>query len=85
LHGAMHRSSTEIVRVLVEAGARVDLKNKKGLIAIQIANGEDNFIGMIGRRSELIDQLRELMLAQGLKPVLREDAENRFNFGVKVE
>ena len=84
LHGAMHRNSTEIVRVLVEAGAKLDLKNKRGLIPIQIANGEDNFIGMIGRRQELIDQLSGMMLAKGLKPELREDAENRFNFGVKA-
>ncbi|MEQ1897830.1 MAG: ankyrin repeat domain-containing protein [Vicinamibacterales bacterium] len=85
LHGAMHRNSTEIVRVLVEAGAKLDLKNKRGLIPIQIANGEDNFIGMIGRRQELIDQLSGMMLAKGLKPELREDAENRFNFGVKAK
>ncbi len=85
LHGAMHRNSTEIVRVLVEAGAKLDLKNKKGLTAIQIANGEDNFIGMIGRRQELIDQLSGMMLAKGLTPQLRDDAENRFNFGVKAK
>ncbi|MDO8794810.1 MAG: ankyrin repeat domain-containing protein [Vicinamibacterales bacterium] len=85
LHGAMHRNSTEIVRVLVEAGAKLDLQNKKGLTAIQIANGEDNFIGMIGRRQELIDQLSGMMLAQGLTPQLRDDAANRFNFGVKAK
>lgn len=85
LHGAMHRNSTAIVKVLVDAGAKLDLKNKRGLIAIQIANGEDNFIGMIGRRQELIDQLRDLMLARGLKPEIRDDPENRFNFGVQAK
>ncbi len=85
LHGAMHRNSTEIIRVLVDAGAKLDLKNKRGLLAIQIANGEDNFIGMIGKRPELIALLRDMMLAKGLKAETNEDAASRFNFGVQVK
>ncbi|MGE3579451.1 MAG: ankyrin repeat domain-containing protein [Vicinamibacterales bacterium] len=85
LHGAMHRNSPEFIRILVDAGAKLDLKNKKGLVPIQIANGEDNFIGMIGSRPELIAVLREMMEARGLPVKLADDAESRFNFGVKVK
>jgi len=85
LHGAMHRNSAAIVRVLVEAGAKLDLKNKRGLVPIQIANGEDNFIGMIGSRPELIALLRGMMQERGMKVELKEDAESRFNFGVQVK
>jgi ankyrin repeat protein len=85
LHGAMHRNSPEFIRILVDAGAKLDLKNKRGLMPIQMANGEDNFIGMIGNRPELIAVLREMMVARGLPFTLAEDAESRFNFGVKVK
>lgn len=85
LHGAMHRSSPEFIRVLVDAGAKLDLKNKRGLVAIQIANGEDNFIGMIGNRPEFIALLRQMMQERGMKVELAEDAESRFNFGVQVK
>lgn len=85
LHGAMHRNSPEFIRILVDAGARLDLKDKRGLLPIQIANGEDNFIGMIGSRPELIAVLREMMQARGLPVTLNEDAASRFNFGVKVK
>jgi ankyrin repeat protein len=84
LHGAVHRGSNEIIQLLIDHGAKVDIKNRKGLTPLQVANGEDNFIGMIGKRPEAIVLLKEIMIARGLKPEMKEDTPERFAFGVKA-
>ncbi len=39
LHGAALRGANGAVKLLVEAGARLDLKNKKGWTPLRIAEG----------------------------------------------
>jgi ankyrin repeat protein len=83
LHGAVHRASNEIVQLLVDSGAQVDIKNGKGLTPLRVANGEDNFIGMVGSRPEQIALLKKLMIERGVTPDMNESDE-RFRFGVKT-
>lgn len=52
---------------------------------MQIANGEDLFIGMIGKRPEAIELLKQLLIARGLKPEMKEDRKELFQFGVKKQ
>jgi hypothetical protein len=41
------------------------------------------FIGMVGQRPEAIALLKQLMVARGLKPEMKEDRKELFQFGVE--
>jgi ankyrin repeat protein len=65
LHGAAARGSTPIVQLLVDKGARLDAKNKRGFTPVQVANGDEN-TGTFQRRPETVALFRELMTARGI-------------------
>jgi ankyrin repeat protein len=61
LHGAAFRGATDAIRLLVERGARMDLKDKQARVALNYAEGIA-FGGQPPRREEkAIALLRELM------------------------
>ena len=79
LHGAVHRDNPELVRFLVEAGARLDATTTKGLTPLAWAV---NGVGINnGPRPTAAAALRDLMRARGMKADLEEDP-NRYTFGV---
>ena len=65
LHGAAARGSNEIVQLLVDRGARLDVKNSRGFTPLNIANGEGN-TATFQRRPETVALFRDLMKARGL-------------------
>jgi ankyrin repeat protein len=80
IHGAIHRPSTDLLKFLIDHGAKLDVKNKRGMTPIQLAvNGVG--VGM-GQRPDAVALLRAIMLARGMDPDIKEDP-NRYKFGVK--
>ena len=65
LHGAMGRVSPEPARLLAESGAKLDARNRRGLMPIEIAAGG---AAVGGSRPETARMLRELMRTRGLTP-----------------
>ncbi len=79
LHGAINRTSLEIVQYLVDRGAKLDAKNKGGSTPLHLAI---NGVGVgDGLRPDTAALLTKLMVAKGLTPEVKEDP-NRYNFGV---
>ena len=66
LHGGALRGSNPIVQLLVDRGARLDVRNKNGVTPLQVANGEEFRNAGLQRRPETVALLRELMTARGL-------------------
>ena len=73
LHGGAWRGSNEIVRLLVDRGARLDAVNRNGFTPLQVANGEEFTSAGLQRRPETVALLRELMAARGLPAVTGTD------------
>ena len=69
LHGAAWRGSNDIVQLLVDRGARLDVQNKNGFTPLQVANGEEFTKAGLQRRPETVVLLRDLMTARGLPAV----------------
>jgi hypothetical protein len=69
LHGAAWRGSNDIVRLLVDRGARLDAQNKNGFTPLQVANGEEFTKAGLQRRSETVALLLDLMTARGMPAV----------------
>jgi ankyrin repeat protein len=65
LHGAATRGANALVRFLVEKGARLDAKNKRGWIPLTIAEGV-MIGGTVKRQPETAALLRQLMKEKGL-------------------
>jgi hypothetical protein len=81
LHGAIHRTSLDIIQYLADNGAKLDAKNKRGMTPIQLAV---NGVGVGGGlRPETEALLRKLMEAQGLDASVTVNTA-RYNFGVKI-
>jgi ankyrin repeat protein len=66
LHGAATRGSNALVRLLVEKGARLDVKNKKGWLPLTIAEGV-MIGGTLKRQPETAALLRQLMKDAGIQ------------------
>ena len=65
LHGAAFRGANEIVKLLVDRGARLDVKNRKGFTPLQAADAD--FIGTIlQHQPETAALLRRMMQERGL-------------------
>jgi hypothetical protein len=47
LHGAAGRGANAMVELLVDRGAKVDVKNKRGFTPINVANGDDTASGSV--------------------------------------
>ena len=82
LHGAIRRPSSEFARLLVEHGAKLDIRNKEGLMPIDLALGG---LSVAGIRLETAKMLHETMRARGLIPPELKVDKDRYNFGVKVD
>ena len=75
LHGAAYRGANAVVQLLVDRGARLDPRNKRGLTPLQVANGDVPALQGIQRRPPTVALLRELMLARALKPLTKSEEE----------
>jgi len=66
-HGAVHRGgSVPILRLLVERGARLDVRNSKGWTPLTIAEGVEYTPDIFKRYPETAEVLRGMMREQGL-------------------
>lgn len=67
LHGAVYRGGNiGAIEYLVEKGARMDIRNKKGMLPVEVADGEEHTPAVLKRYPEAAAVLRKLMRAQGL-------------------
>ena len=82
LHGSIRRPSSEFARLLVEHGAKLDIRNKEGLLPIDLALGG---LSVAGIRPETAKMLHETMRVRGLIPPELKVDKDRYNFGVKVD
>lgn len=83
LHGAVYRPTTDIIQYLVDHGASLDLKNKRGRTALELAVLG---VGVVdGLRPEAATLLRKLMADRGMKVDDIEEDENRYKFGVEAK
>ena len=83
LHGAVHRASNEIIQLLVDNGARLDIENEDGLTPVQLAVRGVG-IGR-GTRPAQAGFLRELMIARGMAPPDLAEDTARYSFGVEIK
>jgi uncharacterized protein len=81
LHGSIARVSSDATKLLVESGAQLDVKNKKGVTPIEMALGSGGVTG--GIRPETARFLSDAMTARGLTPPKVEIDKERYKFGVK--
>jgi ankyrin repeat protein len=65
LHGAALRGANGAVKLLVDAGARLDAKNRKGWTPLRIADGV-SYNGTTKRMLETAALLREIMTERGV-------------------
>jgi ankyrin repeat protein len=84
VHGAVWRQTTDNIRVLAENGAKLDVRNRRGKMALEDArNGLPGYNN--SRRTpkpEAAKILYELMIARGLTPPDPNVDVNRYKFGV---
>ena len=67
LHGAVYRGGNiAAIEYLVEKGARMDIRNKKGMLPVEVADGEEHTPAVLKRYPEAAAVLRTLMRAKGL-------------------
>jgi ankyrin repeat protein len=67
LHGAVYRGGNiGAIEYLVEKGARMDIRNKKGMLPVEVADGEEHTPAVLKRYPEAAAVLRKLMRARGL-------------------
>jgi ankyrin repeat protein len=83
LHGAAFRGSNEIVQMLVDRGARLDLANKLGFTPLMIANGDQRISCNLQRRPWTVELLTKMMVDRGLPALVRSD-EEKFSNGVST-
>ena len=83
LHGAVHRASNEIIQLLADNGARLDIENEDGLTPVQLAVRGVG-IGR-GTRPAQAGFLRELMIARGIAPPDLAEDTARYSFGVEIK
>ena len=87
LHGAVFRQTTNNVQLLAASGATLDVKNKRGAMAIDDAR--DGIPGANTARSsprpETAKVLHALMLERGLNPADPTVDKRRYRFGVTIE
>jgi mono/diheme cytochrome c family protein len=67
LHGAVYRGGAiPVIEFLAEKGARLDIRNKKGMLPVEVADGEEHTPAVLKRYPEAAAVLRRLMKARGL-------------------
>jgi ankyrin repeat protein/mono/diheme cytochrome c family protein len=67
LHGAVYRGGAiPVIEFLAEKGARLDVRNKKGMLPVEVADGEEHTPAVLKRYPEAAAVLRRLMRERGL-------------------
>jgi ankyrin repeat protein len=67
LHGAVYRGGAlPVIQFLADNGARLDVRNKKGLTPVEVADGEEHTPNVLKRYPEAAALLRTLMRERGL-------------------
>jgi uncharacterized protein len=67
LHGAVYRGGAiPVIEFLVEKGARLDLRNKKALTPVEVADGEEHTPNVLKRYPEAAALMRRMMRERGL-------------------
>lgn len=79
LHGAAWRGANEIIRLLVDKGARLDAKSKVGSTPLMIANGEEERVANINVRPWTVEFLVKLMQERGI-PIEMNTSSERLAF-----
>lgn len=79
LHGAAWRGANEIIRVLVDNGARLDAKSNVGSTPLMIANGEEERVANINVRPWTVEFLVKLMQERGI-PIEMNTSNERLAF-----
>ena len=87
VHGAIFRQTQENIRVLAEAGAVLDVKNKRGKMAIEDARDGIPLANNSRRtpKPAAAEVLYELMLARGLMPPDYRTPQEHYQYGKKAE
>ena len=81
LHGAAHRGSNEMVQVLIDRGAKLDVKNKLGFTPLMVANGDQRIGCNLQRRPWTVELLTKMMTERGIPVMMRSDSD-KFEDGV---
>ena len=67
LHGAVYRGGAiPVIEYLAGKGARLDVRNKKGMLPVEVADGEEHTPAVLKRYPEAAAVLRRLMKERGL-------------------
>jgi ankyrin repeat protein len=67
LHGAVYRGGAiPVIEFLASKGARLDIRNKKGMLPVEVADGEEHTPAVLKRYPEAAAVLRRLMRERGL-------------------
>jgi mono/diheme cytochrome c family protein len=67
LHGAVYRGGAiPVIEYLADKGARLDIRNKKGMLPVEVADGEEHTPAVLKRYPEAAAVLRRLMKERGL-------------------
>ena len=81
LHGAAFRGSNEMVQLLVDAGAKLDVVSALGFTPLMVANGDQRISCNLQRRPWTVELLTKLMTDRGIPIQVRTD-EEKFRDGV---
>jgi uncharacterized protein len=81
LHGAAFRGSNEMVQLLVDAGAKLDVVSKLGFTPLMVANGDQRISCNLQRRPWTVELLTKIMTDRGIPIKVRTD-EEKFRDGV---
>lgn len=81
LHGAAFRGSNEMVQLLVDAGAKLDVVSKLGFTPLMVANGDQRISCNLQRRPWTVELLTKMMTDRGIPIKVRTD-EEKFRDGV---
>jgi hypothetical protein len=84
LHGAAWRGANEIIQLLVDRGARLDARSKRGSTPLMIANGEEERVATINVRPWAVELLVKLMKERGL-PIEMNTSADRYSFEQQPE
>ena len=79
LHGAAWRGANEIIQLLVDNGAKLDARSKRGSTPLMIANGEEERVATINVRPWAVELLVKLMKERGL-PIEMNTSADRYAF-----
>jgi hypothetical protein len=79
LHGAAWRGANPIIQILVDHGAKLDARSKRGSTPLMIANGEEERVATINVRPWAVELLVKLMKERGL-PIEMNTSHERYLF-----